>query len=268
MAPDDERMKTGFQNMKKADNDRTDVDTDTDTDADRALISSRQSIARMPESRALAPEQLHERRLIHAGLRDYHQLDLFRELRANVLHNCIRRNPVILVTGVSAGCGTSFLARNLAVSIAFDEARTAILMDCNLRRPAVASNFLLPDKTTGLMDLFGNADPDPAHIIHHSGVPRLRLIPAGNGALNGVEYFASVRMRALIHEVSSRYEDRCLVIDAPPALGSPDARILAEHADLIVIVAGEARHRSDTIRRATAAFPRERLAGVVFNHLP
>jgi protein-tyrosine kinase len=59
------------------------------------------------------------------------------------------RNPVILVTGVNAGCGTSFLARNLAVSIAFDEARTAILMDCNLRRPTVAANFLLPDKSKG-----------------------------------------------------------------------------------------------------------------------
>lgn len=234
----------------------------------QALMTSQQSIARMPETRALAPDQLRERRLIHAGLRDYYQLDLFRELRANVLHKCTRRNPVILVTGVSAGCGTSFMARNLAVSIAFDEARTALLMDCNLRRPAVAANFLLPENSAGLTDLFGHSEHDPGRIIHHSGVPRLRLIPAGNGGLNSVEYLASARMRALLQEVSSRYEDRCLVIDAPPALGSPDARILAEHADLIVIVAGEARHRPETIRRAAKVFPRERLAGVVFNHLP
>ncbi len=255
-------MKTGFRMMNDSGNDRTEAD------ADQALISSRTSIARMPEGRELEPEQLLEQRLIHAGLRDYRQLDLFRELRANVLHGSARRNPVILVTGVSAGCGTSFLSRNLAVSIAFDEARTAILMDCNLRRPAVARNFRLADSSSGLMDLFGHNDQNVANIIHHSGVPRLRLIPAGNGALNGVEYFASLRMRALIQEVSNRYEDRCLVIDAPPALGSPDARILGEHADMVVIVAGEARHRAETIRRATAVFPRERLAGVVFNHLP
>ncbi|MFU8830609.1 MAG: tyrosine-protein kinase family protein [Wenzhouxiangella sp.] len=240
----------------------------TDMDDDQALVSSQQSIARMPEGRSLAPDQLRERGLIHPGLRNYRQLDLFRELRANVLHGSARRNPVILVTGVSAGCGTSFLARNLAVSIAFDEARTSILMDCNLRRPAVASDFSLADNSSGLMDLFGNNNQNVASIIHQSGVPRLRLIPAGRGALNGVEYFASVRMRALIQEVRSRYEDRCLVIDAPPALGSPDARILAEQADLVVIVAGEGRHRAETIRRATRVFPRERLAGVVFNHLP
>lgn len=255
-------MKANFHSMSESDN------GSTDTDADQALTSSRQSIARMPEGRALAPDQLLERRMIHAGLRDYHKLDLFRELRANVLHNSACRNPVILITGVSANCGTSFLARNLAVSIAFDEARTAILMDCNLRRPAVATTFMLPEKSTGLSDLFGHGEQDAANIIHHSGVPRLRLIPAGNNILGGVEYFASVRMRALIQEVRSRYEDRCLVIDAPPALGSPDARILAEHADLVVIVAGEARHRAETIRRAAAVFPRERLAGVVFNHLP
>lgn len=255
-------MKTEFQKMIDSDNDGTEADTD------QALISSRQSIAHMPESRALTPEQLVERRMIHAGLSDYRELDLFRELRANVLQSSTRRNPVILVTGVSAGCGTSFLARNLAVSIAFDEARTAILMDCNLRRPAVASNFSLSEKSTGLLDLFGHGDQDLARIIHHSGIPRLRVIPAGSGSLRGLEYFASVRMHALIREISTRYEDRSLIIDAPPALGSPDARILAEHADAVVIVAGEARHRAETIRRATKVFPRERLAGVVFNHLP
>lgn len=255
-------MKPGFHSMSNSANDSPEADSD------QALLLSRQSIARMPENRALAPDQLLERGVIHAGARNYRQLDLFRELRANVLSGSAHRNPVILVTGVGPGCGTSFLARNLAVSIAFDEARTAVLMDCNLRRPAVASNFQLAARSTGLMDLFGHKDQSVAHIIHHSGVPRLRLIPAGNGRVNGVEYFASVRMRALIQEVRSRYDDRCLIIDAPPALGSPDARILAEHADLIVIVAGEARHRAETIRRATMVFPRERLAGVVFNHLP
>jgi protein-tyrosine kinase len=255
-------MKSGIRSMSDSARDSA------DSDSEQSLISSQQSIARMPENRALAPDQLLERGVIHAGTRNYRQLDLFRELRANVLGSCSQRNPVILVTGVGSGCGTSFLARNLAVSIAFDEARTAILMDCNLRRPAVAGNFQLADKSSGLMDLFGHKDQNVAHIIHHSGVPRLRLIPAGNGSVNGVEYFASVRMRALIQEVRSRYDDRCLIIDAPPALGSPDARILAEHADLVVIVAGEARHRAETIRRATTVFPRERLAGVVFNHLP
>lgn len=262
MAPDDEWMNTGFRKITSS------ADHNSDADTEQALISSRQSIARMPETRELAPEQLLKRRMIHAGLQDYRQLDLFRELRANVLHGCARRNPVILVTGVGTGCGTSFVARNLAVSIAFDEARTAVLMDCNLRRPAVATNFFLPDTSTGLMDLFGNGDHELANIIHHSGVPRLRLIPAGSGNLNGVEYFATVRMQALISELSNRYDDRCMIIDAPPALGSPDARILAAHADLIVLVAGEAQHRTETIQRATTVFPRDRLAGVVFNHLP
>lgn len=238
------------------------------TSPDQALIESQRSIAQMPESRAIAPHQLAERGLIHAGLRDYRQLDLFRELRGNVLNGSAHRNPVILVTGAGPGCGTSFLARNLAVSIAFDETRTAVLMDCNLRRPAVASNFGLNEQSSGLMDLFGQKAQTVASIIHHSGVPRLRLIPAGSGVRNGVEYMASVRMRALIEEVRNRYDDRCLVIDAPPALGSPDARILAEQADLVVVVAGEARHRTEVIRRAVSVFPRDRLAGVVFNHLP
>ncbi|MFU8831117.1 MAG: CpsD/CapB family tyrosine-protein kinase [Wenzhouxiangella sp.] len=236
---------------------------------DHASIGPGRTISRMDESRALSPGALEQQRLIHARMRDFRQVDLFRELRTNVLRHATCRNAVVLVTGVSRRCGTSFLARNLAASIAFDEERTALLMDCNLRHSTVAEDFFLPSDGPGLIDLFGNnTDKDLGHVIYSSGVPRLRLVPAGRSERQSVEYFASVRMRGLIQEARSRYDDRCLVIDAPPALGTPDARILSEYADVVVLVAGEGRHQADTVRRAAAVFPPERLAGVIFNHLP
>jgi len=236
---------------------------------EQATIGPGRTIARMDESKSLSPNALEQQRLIHARMRDFRQVDLFRELRTNVLKHASCRNAVVLVTGVGRRCGTSFLARNLAASIAFDEERTALLMDCNFRHSTVADDFFLPSDSPGLLDLFGNDnDKDLGHVIYASGVPRLRLIPAGRGERRSVEYFASVRMRALMQEARSRYDDRCLVIDASPALGSPDARILSEFADVVVVVAGEARHQADTIARAAAVFPPDRLAGVIFNHLP
>jgi len=234
----------------------------------RRITRPGQAISRMKDDHLLAPRGFDQRRLLHARHRDQHQVDLVRELRTTVLTRVSHRNPVLMVTGVSSGCGVSFLARNLAASIALDEERTALLLDCNLRRPSLAADFSLSANSPGLIDLFGGTASGVARIIYPTGVPRLRLIPAGQGGGRWIEFFASMRMRALMMELRERYDDRFLVIDAPPALGSPDARILAEHADQVILVVGEACNRAETIRRAAAVIPPERLAGVVFNHLP
>ncbi len=248
---------------------RKPLDSDEDQHRDeRQSGSSGKAIARMQDGELLAPDGLDHRRLIHARLRDHRQIDLVRELRTNVLTRSSNPNPVLMVTGVSSGCGTSFMARNLAASIALDEERTALLIDCNLRRPSLASDFSLSADAPGLIDIFGGREGSLSRVIHPTGVPRLRLIPAGQGSGRWIEFFASMRMRVLMQELRNRYDDRCLVIDAPPALGSPDARILAGHADQVILVVGEGRHRAETIRRAAAVIPPDRLAGVVFNHLP
>lgn len=226
------------------------------------------SIARMAEAELLPPTALEQRRLIHASMRNPRQMDLVRELRTNVLTRSAVSNPVLMVTGVSSGCGASYLARNLAASIALDEERTALLIECDHRSPRLAEDFGLPVEAPGLLDLFGGGIGDLSCVIHPSGVERLRFIPAGRGGRRGPEHFASVRMRALIHEIRGRYDDRYVVIDAPPVLGAPDARILSEYADLIILVVGEGRHRPEVIRRAADMLPQDRFAGVAFNELP
>lgn len=227
----------------------------------------RQAVARKPEPARLPPAILEQRRLIHEGMHS-RQVDLVRELRTNVFLRSGTRNPVVMVTGVSHGCGTSFMARNLAASIAFDEERTALLIECDHHHPTLASDFRLPGEAPGLLDMLNGAAEDLSKVIYPSGVERLRFIPLGRASGSGREHFASMRMRGLLNEIRQRYDDRHVVIDAPPVLGSPDARILAQYADLIILVVGEGKHRAAVIRRAAEMLPSERLAGVAFNHLP
>ena len=75
-------------------------------------------------------------------------------------------------------------------------------------------------------------------------------------------------MRALLDELQGRYPDRCLVLDAPAARGSPEARILAERADLVLLVAAAGRHTPEALMDAVRVFDPARFAGVVFNQLP
>ena len=91
------------------------------------------SIARMAEPHALTTRQLEERRLIHRHESARAQADAFREIRTRLLALGGEQNFVTLVTSVSPGSGGSFVARNLAAAFAFDEAKTALLIDCNPR---------------------------------------------------------------------------------------------------------------------------------------
>ncbi len=224
------------------------------------------SIARMRHGAPIDRMRLDARRVVHADMPDERALDLFRELRTRLLFASPVANPVILVTGVRTNCGASFVARNLAAAIALDEDRTALLIDCNLRRPSADRVFDVDGP--GLIDYLRTPTLGVETILHPAGVPRLRVIPAGGQTRNGGDRLASLRMRSLVDELHGRYPDRCVVLDAPPARGAPEARVLAERADLVVLVAGEAMHTRDDIAQAAQVFDPTRFAGVVFNQLP
>lgn len=225
------------------------------------------AVARRDNGHALAPRLLEERRLIHPDMEDVQQVDTFRELRTRLLLPMAGQHQVTVVTGVGPRCGTTFVAKNLATAIAFEEGRSALLIDCNLRHPSLARDFHVDGDGGGLIEFLEKPAIGLQSVIHPTGVPRLGVIPAGTQARSG-EFFSTFRMRALVDMLRTRHPERFLVIDAPPAVGSPDARILAELADAVLLVAGEGQHRADTIADAAKRFPPSKLAGVVFNHLP
>jgi Mrp family chromosome partitioning ATPase len=75
-------------------------------------------------------------------------------------------------------------------------------------------------------------------------------------------------MRAVVDSLRCRYLDRYLFLDGPAIKGSPDARILSDLADFVVVVAGYGRDTPTTISQAVSNFDANKLAGVVFNHAP
>lgn len=234
-----------------------------------AGTSSSHSIARMDDGiNALAPLQLEQRRLIHREESVRQQSDAFREIRTRLLAMGGLQNFVTLVVSVSPRSGGSFVARNMAAAFAFDEAKTSLLIDCNLRYPSQHKALGVDPAKGGLIDFLEHPVLGIAHILYHTGVPRLRLIPAGTARENGGEYFSSFRMRAVLDSLRCRYVDRYLFLDGPAIKGSPDARILSELADFVVVVAGYGRDTPAAISQAVANFDPGKLAGVVFNHVP
>lgn len=227
-----------------------------------------QSIALMHEARALVPVQLEQRRLIHTEQSARDQADVFREIRTRLLELADGRNFITLVVSVSPGCGSSFVVRNLAAAFAFDEAKTSLLIDCNLRYPEQHRVLGVDSGSGGLIDFLDDPTRGIQSVIYPTVLRHVRLIPAGTARENVAEYFSSFQMRTTIDSLRCRYADRYIFLDGPAVKGSPDARILADLADFVVLVAGYGKDTPAAIMQAASRFDPAKLAGVIFNQAP
>jgi protein-tyrosine kinase len=193
------------------------------------------------------------------------QLDAFREVRTRLLAlgaSRSRTHFTTLVVGITASAGASFVARNLATVFTLQE-RVAMLMDCNHRNPTQHIVLGVRADEGGLFDYLDHPYPAVERLAHPTPIPGLHLIPAGRPSDMPREYFSSQNMKKLMAALK---EAPCHVfMDGPPVKGSPDARILAELADFVVLVVGYASATPDEIGQAAKLFDPAKFAGVVFN---
>ena len=197
------------------------------------------------------------------------QLDAFRELRTRLLSMASGlglTHFTTLVVALSARSGASFVARNLAAAFTLQERRVAILVDCNLRHPTQHLALGSGPGEVGLFDYLERPNDAVDQLVRPTGIPGLHLIPAGHVPSAPREYFSSHHMRAVM--AALRQAPCYVFLDGPPVKGSPDARILAEHVDFVVLVVGYGMDSADAIAQAAALFAPTKFAGVVFNECP
>lgn len=222
------------------------------------------ALSRIADNRGLSHEQLRERAIIHRTQAAQPEVEAFRDLRTKLL-SMLDGNFITMVAPVTAGCGGSFVARNLAAAFAFDNAKSALLVDCDLRYPSQANTIQVQASRGGLVEYLEHPDPEASPVLYDTGIPRLQLIPVGDSRESGAELFSTMRMRLLLDSLRSGAPNRYIFLDSPPVVGSPDARILAELADVILLVTGYGRNTPAEIANAAAQFDPAKFAGVVFN---
>lgn len=229
---------------------------------DKYVISKQ--IVRMQEPRRLTTDDMDERRIIYPESRNRVLVNRFRDLRTKLLESSGGNNFTIVVSATSRGAGASFVALNLAAAFAFDQSKTAVVIDCNLREPSLHSTLdIMPE--TGLTDFLDDPDYDIARILYPSGIPRLRLIPAGSRRENPSEFFTSFRMKQFLQAVRRRYPDRFIVLDTAPITESPDARILSELCDYAMLVVPHGQVTPNQVEQAASAFSPQKFVGTVIN---
>jgi protein-tyrosine kinase len=219
------------------------------------------------EVRILSAGDLALRGIIQSQQKEDPALQAFRDLRTKIIQQSQGHNAVVLVTSVSKGCGSSFIAQNLGAAFAFDVGKTALLIDCNLKSPSVQT--LLPNASVpGLMDYFEKPDLDIKEIIHPVGIARYRVITTGKPREIVEEHFTSAKMKRLIETVRRRYQERFIIVNGPPMSNIADIRILSELADFVLVVARYARSTNAQIASCLKAISEKKLFGIVFNDEP
>jgi Mrp family chromosome partitioning ATPase len=238
-----------------------------------ALVTNRvahpETIPRMAknEVRLLSLGDLAQRGVIQSQQGEDPAVQVFRDLRTKIVQQSQGQNAVILVTSVSQGCGSSFIAQNLGAAFAFDMGKTALLIDCNLKTPSV-HKLLANASAPGLTEYFENPDLDIKEIIHPVGIARYRVITAGKRREIIEEYFTSEKMKHLMDTLRRRYQERFIIMDGPPMSKIADIRILSDLADWVLVVARYARSTNTQIANCLDAISEKKQIGIVFNEEP
>jgi capsular exopolysaccharide synthesis family protein len=186
----------------------------------------------------------------------------FRTLRARI-DSIAAQHPLRIIAFTSAlpGEGKSVAAVNLALVSSMSVGRRVLLVDADLRRPRVHATLgLLPEN--GLAEVLTDRASLSEAVVKVEGF-NLEVLGVRGQPPNPSELLASERMRQLLEEAGRSY-DR-VIIDVPPILSLPDAKILAELADGVVLVVRAGSTSSDDVAAALEILDRRRVVGVVLN---
>ncbi len=189
----------------------------------------------------------------------------FRNLRSNLfLKLNSSSTKIILITSAQPRDGKSFVAFNLASSIAAVGYKT-IIIDCDLRKPTQHFKFK-EDNKSGLSNyMVDHTSADS--IIRPTFVKNLDFIPAGPLLPNPSELMESGILEKLLIYLKTKYE--YIILDTTPIGIIADASLLMKHSDEILLVCRNNYTRKDVLNDVVNSFDANKFTNVdiVFNDL-
>ncbi len=188
----------------------------------------------------------------------------FDSLRTQVLQKMDENNwRTLAVISPTPEAGKSVIAINLAISIAQQPQKTAMLVDFDLRKPRIAQYLGIKQEKS--MNDFIAGNVELSEIIVNPGIPRLTIIPTNKPVRQSSETLSTNSMQKLIVELRERYESRIVIFDLPPILNADDAMVLLPQVDCVLLVLGNGQHKESEIEETMRLLTKTNILGVVVN---
>lgn len=216
-----------------------------------------------PQYKAFSRKVIRDNRLV-AALHSDMIADSYRMLRARVLKRMKAQGACSL--GISSGLvgeGKTLTAANLAISMGLDPNHSTLLIDLDLKRPAVQSRFSL-NVERGLTDYLGG-NVSLQECLVKTDIGRLTILPAGRKCLNSSELLSSTAMTELMRDLKEQHNQSIIICDLPPLLMSDDALVALLHIDASLLVVREGQTKVQEIRRCMELLSDHEFIGTILN---
>lgn len=154
-----------------------------------------------------------------------------RNLRTSILMSHLDRPPqVILMTSAIPGEGKTTLSIALTRYLASMEDKRALLLEADIRRNTLRAYVRRAPDVTLLDVLLGRVKVDEADLFNED--LGIELLAGSDSDSNAVDLFSSRRFGDLIARLRNDFD--YIIIDSPPVLAVPDARVLATYSDVVL----------------------------------
>jgi protein-tyrosine kinase len=211
----------------------------------------------------IGPHRLHSDAWVrlNAANRDDVFVEQFRRMAATLLHAQRTSNiNLVMITSAVPGEGKTLTALNVARILSESYGRRVLLIDADLRRPRISQAVDLTVHD-GLNEVLKAPDNRKVSVLQLTS--GLSLLPAGRPDPDPLSGLTSKRMQQLLEEAASIFD--WVIVDTPPIGAAPDAALISEMTDGVVLVVRAGQTRFAALNKAAEAIGRERILGVVLN---
>lgn len=191
-------------------------------------------------------------------------MERYGDIRSRLLTSYPERSiRTILFTGADHGNGVSTTAANYAVSLAAARDARILLVDVNLRTPGLHEVFRV-EPHRGLTEIVNNGE-SMGSCVKSVGTANLSLVTCGRKTRGLDRFFSSESFDRFLYMALNEFD--FVILDAPPAAGFPEARVLSSKVDGVILVIESGRTRGQTALRAKKELTESggKLLGVVLN---
>jgi protein-tyrosine kinase len=161
--------------------------------------------------------------------------------------------------------GKTTVAVNLAAVLALHYEEQVLLIDGDLRAPAVHRYFEAP-LSPGLGDYLRSGSPmDVKSLVRETFLPGLRILPAGKPSDFSSELLSKEKMKQLMEEARAEFPGYQIIIDSPPILSTPDPIVIARLVDGVLLVIRAGKTPRDYLDKALQSLNSSKIMGIVLN---
>ncbi len=173
-----------------------------------------------------------------------------------------------VITSAEESEGKTTVAVNLARALTAS-GRRVMLLDADMRRPAVAAQLGIPRHLPGLSDTLVSDGELDEFVVTIDGEPNLAVLPSGTIPPNAADLLSVGRMGELLAYLRASAD--VVIVDSPPLLPVADTRVLLRLSDVdgVIMVARSGFSRRDRVKAASRvlAASGRRVFGVVLTEM-